>query len=174
MSAPLFDRGTTRRAQQALNEEVQRRRVRADIRLVGGAAMLLSYGERPATRDLDDIWEPDTPVREAAWAVARQLGLPKNWLHNQASVYMSSRATTGRGVFHGSHLRLMVPSAEHLLAMEVMASRCKELTQADAARTWQVDVSTIIKIRRLARGRSAGPHAPWTPATTGGASSAAS
>ncbi len=33
------------------------RRVRADIHLVGGAAMLLAYGERPATRDLDGTWE---------------------------------------------------------------------------------------------------------------------
>ena len=31
----------------------------------------------------------------------------------------------------------------------------QELAQADAARTWQVDVSTIITIGRLARGRRA-------------------
>lgn len=123
MSAPLFDREAIERALEALNEELQRRRVRADIHLVGGAAMLLAYAERPATRHLDGVWEPDTPVREAAWAVARRLGLPSNWLNNQASVYMSSRATTGRVVFHGSHLRVMVASAEHLLAMKVMASR---------------------------------------------------
>lgn len=123
MSGPLFDRDSVRHALEALNEELQRRRVRADIHLVGEAAMLLAYGERPATRDLDGVWEPDTPVREAAWAVARRLGLPKNWLSNQARVYLSSRATTGRVVFHGSHLRVMVASAEHLLAMKVMASR---------------------------------------------------
>jgi hypothetical protein len=123
MSAPLFDRVAIQRALEALNEELQRRRVRADIHLVGGAAMLLAYSERPATRDLDGVWEPDTPVREAAWAVAQRLDLPRNWLNNQASVYMSSRATTGRVVFHGSHLRVMVASAEHLLAMKVMASR---------------------------------------------------
>jgi hypothetical protein len=123
VSAPLFDRDAIQRALEALNEELQRRRVRADIHLVGGAAMLLAYGERPATRDLDGIWEPDTPVREAAWAVARQLGLPRNWLNNQASVYMSSRATTGRVVFSGSHHDAKVTAAEHLLAMKVMASR---------------------------------------------------
>jgi hypothetical protein len=107
----------------ALEEELRNRRVRADIYLVGGAAMLLAYGERPATRDLDGTWEPDMPVREAAWAVAARSGLPRNWLNNQASVYMPARAAPGRTVYHGTHLRVMVAPAEHLLAMKVMASQ---------------------------------------------------
>lgn len=133
MSGPLFDRATIERALAALDEELRSRRVRADIHLVGGAAMLLAYGERPATRDLDGTWEPDAPVREAAWAVATRLGLPRSWLNNQASVYMSARAAPGRTVYHGTHLRVMVTPAQHLLAMKVMASR--PASDADDIRT---------------------------------------
>jgi hypothetical protein len=133
LSGPLLDRAAIERALTALDEELRNRRVRADIYLVGGAAMLLAYGERPATRDLDGTWEPDTPVREAAWAVAARLGLPRNWLNNQASVYMSARAAAGRTVYHGTHLRVMVAPAEHLLAMKVMASR--PANDADDIRT---------------------------------------
>jgi hypothetical protein len=133
LSGPLFDRATIERALAALDEELRSRRVRADIHLVGGAAMLLAYGERPATRDLDGTWEPDTPVREAAWAVAARLGLPRSWLNNQVSVYMSARAAPGRTVYHGTHLRVMVTPAEHLLAMKVMASR--PASDADDIRT---------------------------------------
>lgn len=43
-------------AAAAFDEELRSRRVRADIHLVGGAAMLLAYGERPATRDRDGTW----------------------------------------------------------------------------------------------------------------------
>jgi hypothetical protein len=151
MSAPLFDRDAIQRALEALNEELQRRRVRADIHLVGGAAMLLAYSERPATRDLDGVWEPDTPVREAAWAVARRLDLPRNWLNNQASVYMSSRATTGRVVFHGSHLRVMVASAEHLLAMKVMASRPANDAEDISALAAMLGIATVDEVLDLVR-----------------------
>lgn len=85
--------------------------------------MLLAYGERPATGDLHGVWEADTPVREAAREVADRRGLPRDWLNDQTSVYPSLRARPGRVVHHGSHLRVMVTSAEHLLAMKVMASR---------------------------------------------------
>ena len=44
--------------------------------------------------------------------------------------------------------RQLSPEQKWELFLEVTS---KELTQADAARKWQVDVSTVIKIRRLAK-----------------------
>jgi hypothetical protein len=46
---------------------------------------------------------------------------------------MSARAAPGRTVYHGTHLRVMVTPAEHLLAMKVMASR--PASDADDIRT---------------------------------------
>lgn len=42
----------------------------------------------------------------------------------------------------------MSPEERWKLFLEVTS---KELTQTDAARTWRVDVSTVIKVRRLAK-----------------------
>lgn len=44
--------------------------------------------------------------------------------------------------------RQLSPEEKWEVFLEVTS---QELTQADAARKWQVDVSTVIKIRRLAR-----------------------
>jgi transposase len=44
--------------------------------------------------------------------------------------------------------RQLSPEEKWELFLEVTS---KELTQADAARKWQVDVSTVIKVRRLAK-----------------------
>jgi transposase len=44
--------------------------------------------------------------------------------------------------------RQLSPEEKWQVFLEVTS---QELTQADAARKWQVDVSTIIKIRRLAK-----------------------
>ena len=44
--------------------------------------------------------------------------------------------------------RQLSPEQKWELFLEVTS---KELTQADAARKWRVDVSTVIKVRRLAK-----------------------
>ncbi|MDQ3708357.1 MAG: hypothetical protein M3387_03465 [Actinomycetota bacterium] len=44
--------------------------------------------------------------------------------------------------------RQLSPEEKWEVFLEVVS---QELTQADAARKWQVDVSTVIKIRRLAK-----------------------
>jgi transposase len=48
----------------------------------------------------------------------------------------------------GQQRRQLTPEQKWEVFLEVTS---QELTQADAARKWQVDVSTVIKIRRLAR-----------------------
>lgn len=47
--------------------------------------------------------------------------------------------------------RQLSPEQKWELFLEVTS---RELTQADAARKWRVDVSTVIKVRRLARDAS--------------------
>ncbi len=123
MSKPLLDRTTMIQAFELLADHLRRRRVVGEVHIVGGAAMVLAFGARRATRDIDALYEPDTAVRESAWEVADQLGLPRSWLNNQASVYISAKATPGTAVFNHPNLRVMVTRAEHLLAMKVRAAR---------------------------------------------------
>jgi hypothetical protein len=85
--------------------------------------MVLAFDARAATRDVDALFEPDRPVLEAAWEVADELGLPRSWLNNQASSYVSGRAGRGTPVYDHPNLRVMVTPPEHLLAMKVRAAR---------------------------------------------------
>jgi hypothetical protein len=89
----------------------------------GGAAMVLAFDARAATRDVDALFEPDGPVLEAAREVAGEIDLPRSWLHNQASSYVSGRAGRGTPVYDHPNLRVMTTPAEHLLAMKVRAAR---------------------------------------------------
>ena len=49
-----------------LSNELAARGARADLFLVGGAAIAVAYDEARATRDLDAVFLPTTVVREAA------------------------------------------------------------------------------------------------------------
>jgi hypothetical protein len=54
----LLDRDQILRLFEELSEELVRRGTRAEIFLVGGAAMALAYDARRATRDIDAVFQP--------------------------------------------------------------------------------------------------------------------
>src|SRR5256714_3821944 len=64
----LFDRDQI----LSLSEELVRRGTRAEIFIVGGAAMALAYDARRSTRDIDAVFEPHGMVLDEA-RVARRL-----------------------------------------------------------------------------------------------------
>ena len=123
MNQPLLDRKRLRTAFGVLAERLSRRGVVGEVHVFGGAAMVLAFNSRVATRDVDALFRPDKHVLEAAHEVADELGLPKSWLNNQVSVYVSGRAGRGTPVFDHPNLRVMVTPPEHLLAMKVRAAR---------------------------------------------------
>jgi hypothetical protein len=95
-----------------------------DIYIFGGAAMVLAYQAREATRDVDALFEPREKVHQAALLVAEELGLPRWWLNDQATVYLPRTPDErARLVFDHSNLRVTVVSPTHLLAMKALAAR---------------------------------------------------
>jgi hypothetical protein len=123
MSEPLLDRVLLRRAFTLLAERLAVRGVVGEIHVFGGAAMVLAFDARAATRDVDALFEPDGLVLDAAREVAAELELPRSWLDDQASSYASGRAGRGTPVFDHPNLRVMTTPPEHLLAMKVRAAR---------------------------------------------------
>jgi hypothetical protein len=119
----LLDRELLRRAFDQLATKLARRGVVGELHVFGGAAMVLSYDARAATRDVDALFRPDGPVLEAAREVADELALPRSWLNNQASSYVSGRAGRGSPVYDHPNLRVLTTPPEHLLAMKTRAAR---------------------------------------------------
>jgi len=132
VNQPLLDREVLRHAFSLLADRLARRGVVGEVHVFGGAAMVLAFDSRAATRDVDALFAPDGKVLEAAWEVAAELGLPRSWLNDQASSYVSGRAGRGTPVFDHPHLRVMTTPMEHLLAMKVRAARA--LRDADDVR----------------------------------------
>lgn len=124
MTTPrLLDRDLLLRAFDLLATKLGRRGVVGELHVFGGAAMVLAFDSRAATRDVDALFLPDGPVLEAAAEVAEELGLPRSWLNNQASSYVSGRAGKGTPVYDHPNLRVLSTPVEHLLAMKVRAAR---------------------------------------------------
>ena len=110
-----------------LDAELAARGTTADVYLVGGAAIALSFDAARTTRDLDAVFVPTTQVRAAAEAVAQANGLAGDWLNDAVKGFVPPGTDAHQKVvFETPHLRVCVAGAEHLLAMKVAASRVEQ------------------------------------------------
>jgi hypothetical protein len=120
----MLNRDTILAALARLATLLRERGVDGELCLLGGTAMILAFGARPSTKDVDAIFQPAALVRELSRSVATELELPEDWLNDAAKRFASGRhdvETADLPQFPG--LRLVAPTAEYLLAMKCMASR---------------------------------------------------
>ncbi len=119
----LLTRKDILRALERLSEILEARGVKADVYVVGGAAMALAFKARPATRDVDAIFKRRNEVFKAAAQVAREQGLPDGWLNDASKKFLGRPDRRPLPILDLPGLRLMAGSPEYLLAMKVLADR---------------------------------------------------
>ena len=110
---------------EELSEELRFSRARAQIYVVGGAAMSLAFDRERTTRDVDArIAAGHHRLAEAVRAVGLRHGLPDTWLNEQATAWMP-RAEDARAqtLYESPYLTVTGASAKHLLAMKLRAGR---------------------------------------------------
>lgn len=113
-----------------LASELARRRLRADLFVVGGAAMALAYSAARRTRDVDAVFSDPGEVYEAARAVGRRLGLPPDWLNDAVREYLLGPDADAQKIYEEPSLQVAVASPSYLLAMKLLAARVEQ-DQAD-------------------------------------------
>lgn len=108
-----------------LHEELQRRGVKAELYLVGGAVMSLVYNARASTKDVDGLFVPAQEVRRAAQRVAQDKGLDPQWLNDGVKEFLSP-AGEYEEYLQLSHLTILTAHPKYLLAMKCLAARIGE------------------------------------------------
>ena len=110
---------------EELSEELRFNRARAQIYLVGGAAMSLAFDRERTTRDVDArIAAGHHRLAEAVRAVGLRHGLPDRWLNEQATTWMPrGDDTRAQTLYESPQLTVTGASARHLLAMKLRAGR---------------------------------------------------
>jgi hypothetical protein len=119
----LLARKDILRALERLSEILQARGVKADLYVVGGAAMALAFKARPSTRDVDAVFKRRNEVFKAAAQVAREQGLPDEWLNDAAKKFLGRPDRRPLPILDLPGLRLMAGSPGYLLAMKILADR---------------------------------------------------
>jgi hypothetical protein len=97
----------------------------AEIVIAGGAALVLLYGARQATRDVDAVsigTANASAIRHAAARVATTLSLPADWLNDGAKGYLHG-LLPGEILLDRPGLLLRTLGVPQLLAMKLSAWR---------------------------------------------------
>ena len=100
--------------------------IRVEVSIYGGAAFLLAYNSREATKDEDALLRPKEEGERLVRRVARDLGLPEDWLNGDVVRFVSPLKEAKRPLAElerETGLTVHVPTADYLLAMKALACR---------------------------------------------------
>lgn len=112
------------KAFRALAAELDRNQQSAEVVIVGGAALVLLFGARESTKDVDAYFvRPEASlIRNAAASVALGSDLPPDWLNDAAKGYLVG-VSSGEVVFESPTLIVRAAAVAQLLAMKLAAWR---------------------------------------------------
>ena len=114
------------KALEHLGALAQAEGIRLEVSIYEGAAFLLGYNSREATKDIDAIFHPKEAGQRLVAQVARDLDLPEDWLNSDVSQFISPKIEAKRRLAEIEALTgliVQVPSAQYLLAMKALACR---------------------------------------------------
>ena len=101
--------------------------VSAEIVLIGGAAVVINYGFREMTYDMDAIINASASMKDAINHVGDQYGLPNGWMNSD---FMYTDSYTPRIVQYSRYYRTFsnvvsfrTVTGEYLVAMKLMSGR---------------------------------------------------
>ena len=102
-------------------------KVPAELILIGGASVLINYGFREMTYDMDAIIQASSSMKDAINRVGDRLGLPNGWLNTD---FMKTTSYTPKLVQYSKYyktfsnvLKIRTVSSEYLVVMKLMAGR---------------------------------------------------
>lgn len=102
-------------------------RTSAEITLIGGAAVLVNYGFREMTYDVDALIQASSSMKDAINHVGDRMGLPNGWLNTdfvKTTSYTPKLTQYSRYYKTFSNvLQVRTVSAEYLVAMKLMSGR---------------------------------------------------
>lgn len=113
----------------------------AEITLIGGASILINYGFRDSTYDVDALIHASSAMKDAINYVTDTMGLPNGWLNED---FKNTKSYTPRLVNYSKYYRtfsnvvtVRTITGEYLVAMKLMAYR-----------QYKHDISDIVGILR--------------------------
>jgi len=124
----MLTREEAEAALEDLSTELEQRERHSKIYIVGGAALMLGFGTRDATKDIDAVITPRGEIMPVVLEIARRRNLTDDWLNSAAAMYVPPwpEDPNPRILISTEHVQISIASADMLLAMKIHASRGRQ------------------------------------------------
>lgn len=125
MPCENLSRARITQALRRLGQLAQEEKITLEVSLYGGAVFTLVFGSRDSTKDVDAVVRPSEIAKQLTLIVAKELGLPEDWLDDQVKQFLAEKEAKRQlnEADFGEGLRVSVPTAAYLLAMKLRAFR---------------------------------------------------
>ena len=114
---------------ELLNDRLASLNVKGEICLYGGAVMSLVFNARPATKDVDAVFEPTKTIRDAIKQVTLENHLDPDWLNDGVKGFLVPHGK--KVLFHWSNLDIYYADPDYLLAMKTISARIDATDRGD-------------------------------------------
>ena len=120
-----LDKDRLTQALRRLGELAVAEGIELELSLYGGAVFTLVYGSRDSTKDIDALIRPADLGRRLASQVAREQGLPEDWINADVAQFLSAQEAKRPlpAETFGPGITVTVPTAAYLLALKLRACR---------------------------------------------------
>jgi len=124
---------------EELSVALGRQNLKGEILLFGGAAMVLVFNARPATKDVDAIFRPKKEIYAISREIAGKHHLTEGWLNDSVKGFLTSDSFKQNLFIRFNNLSVYTPEPQYLLAMKCISMRISvESSDVD-------DIKTLLK-----------------------------
>lgn len=138
-----------------LGKEFRKRngtKMKAEIIIAGGASVVLNYGFREMTMDIDAVIQASSAMKEAILAVADKNGIPAGWLNSD---FIKTASYSDKLVLHSRYYRTF----SNVLIVRTVQSEYLVAMKLNSGRRYKRDLSDIVGI--VAAEQEAGNRLTW-------------
>jgi hypothetical protein len=108
---------------EELSAAMEKQNLKGEILLFGGAAMVLAFNARSATKDVDAIFRPKKEIYAISNEIAGKHHLAEGWLNDSVKGFITSDSFKQNLFIRYNNLSVYIPEPQYLLAMKCMSMR---------------------------------------------------
>lgn len=119
---------------ECLNEKLHENKMELSINIYGGTAMMVCFDVRPATKDIDAIFDISPQLNNILSDIAETYCLDKDWINQEIKEPLKHLKTEDmKELYKFNNLKILAPSAEQMLAMKIFSARPEPYKDFDDA-----------------------------------------
>lgn len=109
---------------EVLDEKLQENKLELTLNIYGGTVMMACFDARPATKDIDALFDTSSIINNILLDIAESYDLDKDWINQDIREPLKYiKKENLKEIYRFKNLKVLAPSAEQMLAMKILSSR---------------------------------------------------